>query len=93
MDQTWSTVQFFIIGTVFLFFFVRGGKELTVYKKGMLFLYIISFSIAVLFIVGNLIVDASDFPNNWWILDTLYLTLVTFLLVVSIQKYRALQKP
>ncbi|NLP52884.1 hypothetical protein [Bacillus sp. RO1] len=99
MDQTWSTVQLFIIGTgtVILFFFVKGGKELTVYKKGMLFLYIISFSVAVLFtmlfIVGNLIVQAPTLQDNWLFIDTLYLTLVTFLLVVSIRKYRTLQKP
>ena len=97
VDQTWSTVQLFIIGTVILFFFVKGGKELTVYKKGMLLLYIISFSVAVLFtmlfIVGNLIVQAPTLQDNWLFIDTLYLTLVTFLLVVSIRKYRTLQKP
>ncbi|WP_226681393.1 hypothetical protein [Sutcliffiella horikoshii] len=96
MDEIWSTVQLFIIGAVILFFFVKSGKEYTVYKKGMLLLYIISFSIAVifslLFLVGNLIVHLSMLAGYWWVLDTLYLTLVTFLMIVSIKKYHALQK-
>ncbi|NMH74619.1 hypothetical protein HF078_16160 [Bacillus sp. RO2] len=97
MDETWSTVQLFIIGTVILYFFVKSGKEFTAYKKGMLLLYIFSFSTAVVFslffIIGDLIVHSSTLPVKWWVLDTLYLTLVTFLMIVSIKKYHALQKP
>lgn len=96
IELSWSTVQFFIIGTLILYFFVKSGKQLTPYRKGMLLLYIFVFSTAtflsLLFLIGDIFVHSSTLLVNWWVLDTLYLTLVTFLMIVSIKKYRALQK-